>query len=58
MGYIVFRDHNVDKENNVYDGDSVHMEYNDHNVCIGCTVYKAYRIFNVYYDYKEYTENN
>ena len=58
MCYIVPRGHNVHKGNNVSNGDSVHKEYNDHNVCIGCTVYKTYRTYKVYNDYKDYNEIN
>ena len=52
MDYIVFREYNA------YNDDSVHKEYNDHNICIGCTVHKAYRIYKVYNDYIDYNEIN
>ena len=70
MCYIVPRDYIVDKVHivlmdyivhrgyNDHNDDSVHKTYNDHIVCIGSTVYKAYRTNKVYHDYKDYNEIN
>ena len=55
MCHIVLRNHNVDK------GHIVPMDYIVHkgnNVPSGDSVHKAYRMYDVYYDYKDYTENN
>ena len=56
--HIVLMDYIVHRGYNDHNDDSVHKTYNDYNVCIGCTVHKAYRIYNVYNDYKDYNEIN
>ena len=56
--HIVLMDYIVHRGYNDHNDDNVHKAYNDYNVCIGCTVHKAYRTYKVYNDYKDYNEIN